>query len=216
MNIVSQVLASIGSFIIQVISLTGYGGVFFLMTLESMIFPIPSELVMPFAGFLVAKGEMNFWLVILFSSLGSVCGSLLSYYLGRVGGNKVVLHWGKYLFLEEEDLLKTEQWFSRKGEITIFIGRLIPAVRHIISIPAGIGKMNLKKFVVYTLIGATLWNSFLAYLGYVLGQNWEMVRQYSDYISIPIVIILGLAGIYVIYKHVKRKLGKQNESNLNL
>ena len=209
MNILSQVLASIGSFIIQAISALGYAGVFFLMVLESMIFPIPSELVMPFAGFLIATGEMNWWLVILFSSLGSVCGSLLSYYLGRAGGNRIVLKYGRYLFLDEEDLLKTEQWFARKGEITIFIGRLIPAVRHVISIPAGIGKMKVGKFILYTLLGATLWNAFLAYLGFLLGKNWVMVKQYVDVISTPIIILLLITGIYVVYRHVRKKKEKR-------
>lgn len=171
---------------------------------------------MPFAGFLIATGEMNWWLVILFSSLGSVCGSLLSYYLGRAGGNRLVLRFGRYLFLDEEDLLKTEQWFARKGEITIFIGRLIPAVRHVISIPAGIGKMKIGKFIVYTLLGATVWNAFLAYMGFLLGQNWTMVKQYANGISIPIIIILIIVGIYVVYKHISRKMRKEKEKNINL
>ncbi len=213
MSFLSEILATIGTFAITLISYLGYFGLFLLMTLESMIIPIPSELVMPFAGFLIAAGEMNWWLVILFSSLGSICGSLLSYYLGRVGGNRLVLKLGRYIFLDEEDLVKTEQWFSRKGEATIFIGRLIPAVRHLISIPAGIWKMNLRKFLLYTLLGATLWNTFLAYLGFLLGKNWALVRQYSEPVSIVVVVLLVVVGGYFVYKHVKHKIRKRKDNN---
>lgn len=209
MGLLSEILTAIGVLIINLISYLGYFGIFLLMIMESMIIPIPSELVMPFAGFLIATGEMSWWLVILFSSLGSVCGSLLSYYLGSVGGNRLVLKLGKYIFLDEEDLVKTEQWFSRKGEATIFIGRLIPAVRHLISIPAGIGKMNLRKFLLYTLLGATLWNTFLAYLGFLLGKNWGIVRQYSEPVSLLVAVLLVVLGVYFIYKHVRHKIRKR-------
>ena len=151
MSIISEALGYIGLMSMNIISFLGYGGVFFLMILESMVFPIPSELIMPFAGFLIARGEMNFPLVIIFSTLGSLVGSLISYYIGKYGGNKVVLRFGKYMFLDETDLMKTEKWFSEKGEKTVFISRFIPVVRHLISIPAGIGKMDLKKFCFYTI-----------------------------------------------------------------
>src|SRR3989344_5804666 len=149
---ITEILAYIGNLCVQLISYMGYFGVFVLMTFESMIIPIPSELVMPFAGFLAAKGEMSFILVVVFSSLGSVFGSLISYYIGKYGGRKLVFDYGKYFLLDETDLIKTEQWFSNKGEKTVFISRFIPVVRHLISIPAGIGKMNLGKFIFYTLI----------------------------------------------------------------
>ena len=176
------------------------------MTMESMVFPVPSELVMPFAGFLAATGDMNFLLVVFFSSLGSIFGSLLSYYIGKYGGDRLVLRYGKYLLLDETDLKKTESWFSRKGEKTVLISRFIPVVRHLISIPAGIGKMDLKKFCIYTVIGATIWNTFLGYLGFLLGKNWSVVRQYSEYISMPVALIILLAGGYFVFRHVKNKL----------
>lgn len=208
----TTILSYIGTLAIQLISALGYFGVFFLMMTESMIFPTPSELVMPFAGFLAADGTFNFWLVILFSSLGSIAGSLISYYLGYYGGNKLILKYGKYLLLDEYDLQKTEAWFAKSGEKTVFISRFIPVVRHLISIPAGIGKMNLKKFCIYTIIGATLWNTFLAYLGLKLGENWAEVRHYSEYISITVALILFVAGVYIVYRHIhnKRKIKLQN------
>lgn len=206
MPLLSIVLEKIGIFAVNIISSLGYFGVFFLMVLESMVFPIPSELVMPFAGFIAYQGNFNFLLVVLFSSLGSITGSLISYYIGKVGGNHLVIKYGKYFLLDVEDLKKTEHWFSKKGESTIFIGRLIPIIRHLISIPAGIGKMHLTKFCIYTIAGATIWNTFLAYLGYLLGQNWSLVRHYTEPISIVVAILLLAGGIYFIYKHIKNKI----------
>jgi len=203
--LLSQIFSSIGQFAIKTIEFLGYPGITVLMALESMVFPLPSELVMPFAGFLVVEGNINFGLVILFSSLGSLLGSLISYYAGYYGGNKFVLKLGKYLLLDVTDLEKIEKWFKKKGEKTIFISRFIPVVRHLISIPAGIGKMDIKKFCIYTILGATLWNGLLAYCGYVLGKNWSLVRHYSEYLSIAVATILLLAGIYFVYHHIKNK-----------
>jgi membrane protein DedA with SNARE-associated domain len=205
MSLLSEIFAIIGAFAVNTISALGYFGIFFLMMLESMIVPIPSELVMPFAGFLVAKGEFSFAFVILFSSLGSILGSLLSYYIGMYGGEKAVLRFGRYIFLDETDLKKTEAWFKKSGEKTIFIGRLIPVVRHLISVPAGIGKMDLKKFCIYTIIGATIWNTFLAYLGYVLGKNWDKVRQFTEPISIVVAAVLVAGFVFFVFRHVQNK-----------
>jgi membrane protein DedA with SNARE-associated domain len=175
------------------------------MTLESMVFPVPSEFVMPFAGFLVSQGQFNIVLVIVFSSLGSITGSLLSYYIGKRWGYKLIVSYGKYILVDIEDLKKTEAWFTKRGELTIFISRLIPVVRHLISLVAGIGKMSVKKFLVYTIIGATIWNTFLVYLGYVLGQHWHEITQYTEEIDIGIVILLIIGCIYFIYRHIMRK-----------
>jgi membrane protein DedA with SNARE-associated domain len=205
MYILTEVLGAIAAFCISVISSIGYFGVFLLMIMESMILPVPSELVMPFAGFLIASGEMNFWMIVIFATLGSLVGSLISYYLGKYGGNKLVLKYGNYFLLNEEHLKKTEKWFSKKGELTIFIGRFIPIVRHIISIPAGIGKMNLKKFMIYTLIGAGIWNAFLTYIGFILGNNWERIQEYSDYVSFGVLAILVVLIGYFVYKQIKKK-----------
>jgi len=201
----TELLAQLGIICVKIISFLGYYGIFLLMTMESMVFPIPSELVMPFAGFLAAQGEMNFLLVVLFSSIGSIAGSLLSYYIGRFGGERMILNYGKYLLLDIEDLRWTEEWFKQRGEKTVLISRFIPVVRHLISIPAGMGKMDLKKFCLYTVIGATMWNTFLAYLGFWLGQRWELVKNYSEYVTVPVVVVLVIAGCYFVYKHWKRK-----------
>lgn len=203
--ILSDILAYIGQLAIALMSSMGYFGTFILMVLESMVFPVPSELVMPFAGYLIAQGTFTWAGVLIASSLGSIVGSVISYYMGYYGGDKVLRKYGKYVLIEEEDLEKTERWFKKRGELTIFIARFIPVVRHIISIPAGMAKMDMKKFIVFTLLGAMIWNMFLAYLGYLLGKNWNLIRHYSEPISIAVAVILAIGFVYFVYKHILRK-----------
>ncbi len=205
MSIISQILGYIGQVAINWISALGYFGVFVLMAMESMAIPIPAELVMPFAGFLAATGRFSMWLVFVSSTLGTLTGSLISYLIGKYGGNAFIAKFGKYVLLDLHDLKKTEKWFKKKGEKTIFIARLIPVVRHLISIPAGIGKMELKKFCVYTALGGAIWNMFLAFLGYVLGKNWNKIRHYTEPISYIVAVILVIGVIYFIYYHIKTK-----------
>jgi membrane protein DedA with SNARE-associated domain len=180
-------------YITQLISYLGYYGVFILMALESMIAPVPSEMVMPFAGFLIYTGEFSIPGVLLVSSLGSILGSLCSYWLGRKG-EPVVLRYGRYLMLNPHHLEWTELFFFKYGSRTIFISRFIPVVRHLISIPAGLGKMPLLPFVIYTAIGATIWNMFLAFLGMKLKQHWEIIQKYSHTLDM---VVLGLAALGV-------------------
>lgn len=182
------------------LAVASYPGVFLLMVLESMVFPVPSEAVMPFAGFLIASGKFTFTGVIIASTLGSIVGSLVSYAMGYYGGKPFINRFGKFLLLDAHDLEITERFFAKKGELTIFISRFIPVIRHLISIPAGLGKMNLLKFSIYTIIGAGLWNSFLTYIGFKLKENWAEVMQYSHIIDIFVVAILGLAFLYYGYK----------------
>lgn len=192
----------------------GYGVIVFLMALESMVAPVPSEAVMPFAGFLIEEGRFSFTGVIAWSTVGSIIGSLISYYMGSWGGGPFVRRFGRYLLLDESHLDTTERFFARYGDKAIFICRFIPVVRHLISIPAGIGKMNIVKFSVYTVMGAGLWNSFLAYVGYVLKENWTVVRSYSEIVDVIVVAGLLIAGIIFIRQHLKharsrRKGGKE-------
>lgn len=191
------------------IAATSYPGIFLLMVLESMVFPIPSEAVMPFAGFLIVDGQFTFTGVIIASTLGSIVGSLISYAMGFYGGKPFIQRFGKYLLLDTHDLAITERFFAKYGELTIFISRFIPIVRHLISIPAGIGKMNLVKFSIYTIIGAGMWNSFLTYVGFKLKSNWTEVMKYSHTIDIVVVAVLGMAFLYYAYK-VYINLTKKN------
>lgn len=191
--------------IIQGISLGGYPALSFLMVLESMIFPIPSELVMPFAGFLTVDGSMSMWAVIVVSTLGSLVGSLISYWIGLFGGRRFINRFGKYFLLDQEHLEWTEKFFKKHGSKTIFISRFIPVVRHLISIPAGMGKMGLKKFMFYTIAGAGIWNAFLAYVGVWLEGNWTVIHDYSFYIDVVVIIILAAFIIYYIYRLIKKR-----------
>jgi membrane protein DedA with SNARE-associated domain len=182
------------------ISATSYPGIFLLMALESMVFPVPSEAVMPFAGFLIVDGQFTFTGVIIASTLGSIVGSLVSYAMGFYGGKPFIKRFGKFLLLDVHDLELTEKFFAKRGELTIFIARFVPVIRHLISIPAGLGKMKLGKFIIYTTLGAGLWNSFLAYVGFKLKENWAEVMKYSHTIDIVVVAILGFAFLYYAYK----------------
>ena len=180
------------------------------MVMESMVLPMPSEAVMPFAGFLIVTGQFSWAGVIIVATLGSIVGSLISYYMGYWGGRPIVEKWGKYLLLEKHQLDLTEKFFAKRGEITIFICRFIPVVRHLISIPAGMGKMNVWRFSLYTIIGATLWNAFLTWVGYELKNRWEEVMKYSSTVDIIVVIGLVLVVAYYIYSFLKnRKRRKQ-------
>ncbi|MBN2250761.1 MAG: DedA family protein [Candidatus Altiarchaeota archaeon] len=185
----------------------GYPMVAFLMALESMIAPVPSEAVMPFAGFLVREGTFTFELVVLASTLGSIAGSLLSYVLGACAGRPFIERFGKYLLLDIHDLELTERFFAKYGEGTIFVSRFIPVIRHLISIPAGAGRMNPAKFTVYTMAGAGIWNAFLAYVGYTLKDNWQEILKYSQVLDIVVIVLLVACAAFFFHKH--RKRGKQ-------
>jgi membrane protein DedA with SNARE-associated domain len=195
----------IAAFATHLIQTLGYPSVFILMVMESMVFPIPSEAVMPFAGFLIVQKSFTFLQVIAVSTLGSIVGSLISYAIGYYGGMPFVKKFGKYALLDVKELEATEKFFKKRGELTIFICRFIPVIRHLISIPAGIGKMNIFTFSIFTIAGAGLWNSFLTYVGYMLKNNWAQVMKYSHIIDIVVVVFLaGLVGMYV-FRHIKRK-----------
>jgi membrane protein DedA with SNARE-associated domain len=188
---------------------TGYITVLITMVMESMVFPVPSEAVMPFAGFLVAEGKFTFILVVLISTIGSLIGSLISYAVGYYCERALIHKYGMFVLLDKEELDATESFFGRYGEATIFISRFIPVVRHLISLPAGFSRMNIYKFCLFTVVGAGIWNGILAYTGFYLKNNWEAVMRYSRYIDM--IVLLFLAGLimYFVYKHVSRHLRKK-------
>lgn len=204
---IAEVIAEVA---VQILDTTGYWGAAGFMTLESMIAPVPSEAVMPFVGFQVADGKWNLYLAILATSLGSIAGSVVSYYMGYFGGKPVVLMLGKYLLLNRRDLERTEHFFQhRKGIMTIFISRFIPVIRHFISIPAGMGKMPLMPFVLVTFLGATIWNTFLLVCGMKLREHWTVVQKYSHQADIVIVVLALIGGGLFLRKHL---VGKRSES----
>jgi membrane protein DedA with SNARE-associated domain len=205
---------AVSVFAISCLEMTGYFGAAFLMALESMIFPIPSEAVMPFVGFLVADGKWNLGLAILVTSTGSLIGSLISYTMGYYGGKPFILKVGKYFLLNQHDLKMTEDFFSRRGgTLTLFISRFIPVIRHLVSIPAGIGKMRLLHFVLATALGATLWNSFLLVCGMFLRDHWMLVLTYSHQVDIAVVAVLALGLIWFVKSRFKnRKVASSAEA----
>lgn len=199
-------LETLGGAIIDIISSTGYAGIFVLMAIESALIPLPSEVTMPFSGSLVALGRFNLILVAMAGALGNLAGSLLVYALGFWGQENVVRvvirKYGKYLLVSEHEFERAERWFLRYGEMIVFASRLMPVVRTFISLPAGIARMNLKKFVVYTTVGSFLWSLFLAYIGMVLGQNWKILEVYFHKFDILIVFVLILTAVsYLFHKY---------------
>ncbi|MBI2670491.1 DedA family protein [Candidatus Woesearchaeota archaeon] len=195
------------------ISFIGYLGVFLLMVLESMIFPVPSEAVMPFAGYLASTGRFDLFSVTLIASFGTMAGSLLSYFIG-LNGEHLIKKYHRLFLLNEHHLELTKKFFARHGAKTIFISRFIPVVRHLISIPAGIGKMDIKKFIFFTFLGGFLWNFILAYFGFKLGENWTLITKYSKVIDLVIIGLIILVVIY--YLHNKRLKKSSSDKQLDL
>jgi membrane protein DedA with SNARE-associated domain len=199
---ITEFLAAIGT---RMMEATGYAGVFLLMVAESMVLPVPSEAVMPFAGFLVAEGSMSAVAAVGFATLGSLVGSLLSYAIGRFGGRSFIAKYGKVLLLDASDLERADGFFRRRGAVTIFVSRFIPVVRHLISIPAGMGRMKLLPFCLFTVVGAALWNSFLTWCGFALRANWDAVLRYARLVDVVVLAILaGLVALFVV-RHLRAR-----------
>jgi len=205
MSIIHQLTFLMGFWAVRITDFFGYPGISFLMALESMVVPLPSELVMSFAGFLVHQGRFSFIGALSAATLGSLIGSLISYAMGYYGGELFVKKISRYLLLDEKDLEWSEKWFAKRGEVTIFFARFMPVVRHLISIPAGLAKMNLKKFSLYTVLGAAPWNAFLLWTGIVAGQKWQIIRKYSEPLSLIIFGLLILGALIFCWRHLKRK-----------
>lgn len=199
----SQILGTIGGWIISTIAVLGYGGVFLLMAIQSANIPIPSEVIMPFSGFLVSQGQMNLWWVTLAGAFGSLLGSIFSYWLGLIGGRPLIEKYGKYILVSHHDLDLADSWFTKRGEWTVFFGRILPIVRTFISFPAGIAQMNFGRFLIYSFLGSIPWTLALAYLGLKLGQNWDAIKIYThkfDY------LILGLIIAFIVWwvwRHIR-------------
>ncbi len=183
----------------------GYWGIFLLMFLESTFFPFPSEIIMIPAGYLAYKGEMNVYIVVLVGILGSVAGALFNYYLAMHFGRKFILKYGKYFFIKEETLDKLEAFFIKHGELSTFNGRLIPGIRQLISLPAGLARMNIAKFSLYSGLGAGVWVVVLVALGYLLGSNEELISEYLKSATLIALISVVFITLFYIVRHKRRK-----------
>jgi len=209
-----EILRPLAEFITSFISSLGYGGIFFLMILESALIPIPSEIIMPFSGFLVSSGKLGSVGVILAGSLGNLVGSVITYYLGIRLGRAFLIKYGKYILFRVHHLVWTEQLFQKYGDKISFVGRLLPGVRTYISLPAGIGKSNFIKFVVYTLVGSIIWNSLLTYGGIQLGRSWQHIDKYSRYLDIIAVVATAIFIVWIVYSNTRNR-GKGNIADNN-
>ena len=183
----------------------GYWGIFLLMFLESTFFPFPSEIIMIPAGYLAFKGEMNIYIVVLVGILGSVAGALLNYYLAISFGRVFILRYGKYFFIKEQTLDKLESFFTKHGEISTFTGRLIPGIRQLISLPAGLARMNIARFSFYTALGAGIWVIVLVAVGYVVGSNEELISEYLKSATFIALISVVFITIFYVVRYKRRK-----------
>ena len=211
----TQVLEQLSTWIHDLIAAIGYPGIVIVMAIENIFPPIPSELVLPFAGSLSAQGEMNFWLAVAAGTAGSLIGAVVLYavgYFAREAGIRcLIARYGKYLFVSEKDLDRAAEWFERYGEAIIFFGRLIPIIRSIISVPAGYTRMNPVRFIIYTLLGTTLWNLILAYAGRLLGENWENILDLMDTYQYATLAVLVLAVLsFLTWRIVKRRQSSES------
>ncbi len=190
-------LHDIINWIVQTVGALGYIGIFIMMFLESSFFPFPSEVVMIPAGYLASQGEMNLYIAILVGILGSLMGALFNYFLASKFGRAFLLKYGKYLFLKEDSLEKLENFFQKHGHISTFTGRLIPGIRQYISLPAGLANMDKLLFSIYTALGAGIWVVILALLGYFIGSNQSLIKEYLHQITlITVIIIIAILSIY--------------------
>ena len=202
-------LHEIVDFIVNTVGDLGYIGIFIMMFLESSFFPFPSEIVMVPAGYLAYKGEMNLALAIFSGILGSLFGAVFNYFLALKFGRRFLSKYGKYVLIKEETLEKMESFFAKHGHISTFSGRLIPAVRQYISLPAGLAKMNIWKFSLYTSLGAGIWVLILALLGYFIGSNQELIDQYLKVIIVSILILLAIFILFYIRIKMKKSIIKK-------
>lgn len=200
---VEKIIAVLAGFIIGTISRLGYGGIVLLMAIESACIPLPSEIIMPFSGYLVSTGEMDLWLVGLAGAVGCVLGSIVAYYAGAWGGRPFIEKYGKYILISHHDLDLADRWFRRHGDITIFIGRLLPVIRTFIAFPAGVARMNLWRFNLYTFVGSYIWSLGLAWIGMKLGEHWNTLGVYFHRFDAGIGVILLIAVVWYVRRHLQ-------------
>src|ERR1700752_3655665 len=203
---IGKIIGILSSFIVATISALGYSGVVLLMAIESACIPLPSEIIMPFAGYLVSRGEMNIWGVGVAGAGGWVLGSLVAYYVGMYGGRPLIEKYGRYILLSRHDLDLADRWFAKYGEIIVFVSRLLPAIRTFIAFPAGVARMNLTRFVIDTFAGSLPWCLALAYVGQKLGEQWDKddtlktwFHRFDFLIGIAAVLFVG----WWIWRHIK-------------
>lgn len=200
-----QIISTITHFIIEAISFFGYSGVVILMAIESACIPLPSEIIMPFAGYLVWESRFTILEAAVSGAFGCLIGSIVAYVVGYYGGTPLLRKYGRYILISSRDIDIAESWFKKHGDSTIFFSRLLPVIRTFISLPAGIARMNFVKFCFYTFVGSLPWCYALAYGGYILGKNWLKIRSYLHHFDNIIIALVIFLIIWWVYKHLKHK-----------
>ncbi|HSI38776.1 MAG TPA: DedA family protein [Methylotenera sp.] len=200
-----KIITVVALWIMSVISTMGYGGIVLLMAIESACIPLPSEIIMPFAGFLVFKGEMTLWWVAFAGAIGCVVGSIPAYYVGMFGGRPLAEKYGKYVLISKNDLDMADRWFDKHGDIIIFIARLLPAVRTFIAFPAGVARMNMPKFIIYTFVGSLIWCWVLAYAGMKFGEHWVDLKVYFHQFHYVIIAAGVVFLVWYVRRHFKNE-----------
>lgn len=193
----------LGNFVEYMISSFGYSGVFVAMAIESACIPLPSEIILPFTGYMVFVGHFGFWQATFIATLGNLFGGLVAYYVGVWGGRPFLKRFGRYFLINERELAWTERLFERHGEMTVLIGRMLPIVRTFISLPAGIARMNPLKMATYTALGAFIWCAFLIFVGQKLGENWDSLKPFFHRADVVVGGVLVIVVAYVVYKSFK-------------
>jgi membrane protein DedA with SNARE-associated domain len=200
---ISRIIEILASFIISVIASGGYGGVVLLMAIESACIPLPSEIIMPFSGYLVFRGDFDLFWVGFAGAFGCVVGSVPAYYAGLYGGRPLIEKYGKYVLVSRHDLDIADRWFARYGDWAIFFSRLLPVVRTFISFPAGVARMNVPRFIIYTFVGSFPWCLGLAYIGMKLGENWDTLGVYFHKFDLVIGILIAGGVLYYLWRHLR-------------
>jgi len=202
-TLIIDILADV---VVRTIDVLGYPGVFFLMLIESCGIPMPSEIIMPFSGFLVAAGKMNFWAVSFVGAFANLAGSLIAYWIGLKGGRALIEKYGKYILISKRDLDLADKWFIRFGNWTVFFGRLLPVVRTYISFPAGVAKMEIKRFSLYTFAGALPWSILFTWLGVKMGDNWGQIREKLHNFDLAVVVLIIIGIAWYVWRHIKHRV----------
>ena len=207
---IGQLLGFLAALVMAIISTLGYAGIIVTMAIESACIPLPSEVIMPFSGFLVAQGRFTLWGVTLAGAFGNVIGSALAYAAGRYGGRPFVWTYGKYFLLSHHDIDRADRWFAKYGQLAVFATRMMPLVRTFISLPAGMSRARFFPFLVYTFLGSIPWCLGLGYLGFQLGARWETLGGYFHTFDTAIGIVLLTGLIWWIRRHLKHQCRSAN------
>jgi membrane protein DedA with SNARE-associated domain len=202
---IARIIEILSGFIVATISKLGYAGIVLLMAIESACIPLPSEIIMPFSGYLVSTGQMNIWAVGVAGAVGCVVGSMVAYWAGMYGGRPFIEKYGRYVLVSRHDLDMADRWFANYGEIIVFASRLLPVIRTFIAFPAGVARMNIPRFIIYTFAGSLPWCLGLAYVGQKLGEQWnkdETLKTWFHRFDFVIGIIILLLAVWWVWRHI--------------